>query len=125
MRIDKAKAEEISNNAQLTLERRQRIGDYELFIAAGESQPPHFRYQRFGVEPEEFPNGCFVTMSWLMQGEDKLLIAWPTFYEKGHDPYLSEAGKKRARINRAIRDAEEHLEARKRARRRLKLVKPN
>lgn len=124
MNIDKAKAEEISKAAQLTLERRQRIGDYELFIAAGESKPPHFRYQRFGVEPDEFPEGCFVTMAWLMKGENKLLIAWPTFFKKNHDPYLSEAGKKLARINRAIRDAEDHLAARARARRRLN-AKPN
>jgi hypothetical protein len=125
MRIDKAKAEEISTAAQLTLARRQRIGDYELFIATGESKPPHIRYQRFGIEPEEFPEGCFVTMSWLMKGENQLLIAWPTFFKKNHDPYLSEKGKERARINRAIKDAEEHLEARKRARRRLNLGKPN
>jgi hypothetical protein len=125
MRLDKAKIESICNAAQLRLERRQSIGEYELFIAAGESKPPHIRYQRFGVEPEEFPDGCFVTMSWLMKDEDQLYIAWPTFFAQNHDRYLTDAGRHQARINRAIRDAEEHLAARKRARRRLNLVKPN
>lgn len=122
MNIDKAKIETICDAAQLSLERRQTVGEYELFIAAGESKPPHFRYQRFGIEPEDFPNGCFVTMSWLMRGEDKLEIAWPTFFEKNHDAYMTDLGRARARTNRAIKDAHEYLEMKKRARkRRLKL----
>lgn len=119
MRLDKTKIEGICNAAQLRLERRQRVGEFELFIADGVSKPPHFRYQRFGVEPTEFPDGCFVTMSWLMKGEDQLFIAWPTFFEKNHDPFLTDAARKRARINRAIKDAQEHLEARSRVRKKV------
>jgi hypothetical protein len=121
IRLDRTKIEAICDAAQLRLEKRLRVENYELFIAAGESKPPHFRYQRFGVEPTEFPLGCFVTIWWLMKDEDKLVVAVPAFYEKNHEAYLTDEGRLKARVNRCAQEAVAFLESRKRARKGLKL----
>lgn len=65
-------------NVGLKLVGRERMGDYELFLADGMSHAPHLRWQRFGVEPDEFPAGMFVTFWWLGRGE-KLHIGRPLF----------------------------------------------
>lgn len=114
MKLDRQKIEQICWRAQLSLEKRQQLGPYELFIAAGESKPPHFRYQRLGLEPTDFPLGCYVTIWWLLKDEDSLVIAVPAFYEKNHDPQIVD--KKRARLNTCAQEAQAYVEAGKRAR---------
>lgn len=126
MRLDRTKIEGIMNAAQLRLEKRERIfaamnEPYELFIAAGESSPPHLRYQRFGIEPTDFPLGCYVTFAWIMKGEDELVLGIPAFYEKNHDPKLPESAKKQARINRCHADAMDFFRKRNAARRKVPL----
>lgn len=121
MRLDRAKIEAIMNASQLRLETRERIwggvnDPYELFIAAGESKPPHFRYRRFGIEPTDFPFGCFVTMTWLLKDENQMVLGIPAFYDKSHNPELDEASKKLARINRCKADAADFLKKRNKAR---------
>jgi hypothetical protein len=122
MRLDRSKIEGIMDAAQLRLELRERVWaalaePYELFIAAGESKPPHLRYQRFGIDPTDFPLGCYVTFAWVLKGEDQLVLGIPAFYEKNHNPELTDEGKKQARINRCKEDAMEFFRKRDRARR--------
>lgn len=126
MRLDRSKIEGIMNEAQLRLEKRERIfaalnEPYELFIAAGESKPPHIRYQRFGIEPTDFPEGCFVTFAWILKDEGELVLGIPAFYEKNHNPELPETAKLTARVNRCRSDAIEHFRKRNRARKGLAL----
>lgn len=126
MKIDRTKIEKICDQAQLRLEARERIWGginepYELFIAAGESSPPHFRYQRFGIEPTDFPLGCIVTMTWLFKDEDDMILGIPAFFEKNHDANLEPEARKQARINRCKADAMKFLENRKRARKKLRM----
>ena len=60
---------------------REKMGPYDLFMAdSGLSHPPHFRFQRFGIEPGDFPRGMFATIWWLGMDE-KLLIGRPMFFE--------------------------------------------
>lgn len=76
---------------------RERMGDYDLFFSDGFSHPPHLSYQKFGIEPEEFPGGMFVTVWWLGRDE-KLHIGRPLFFD------MTEPSKD-ARINAARQDA--------------------
>ncbi len=89
----------------LELLQREKVGDYELFIGDGFSSAPHFRWRHFGVEPEEFPSGMFVTFWWL--GKDvgstvKLHIGRPMFMK------LTEF-RRQARVNAARADANKAL----------------
>lgn len=59
---------------------REPMGDYDLFVSDGFSRPPHLNFQRFGIEPDEFPHGMFVTIWWLGKGE-KLFFGQPLFME--------------------------------------------
>lgn len=122
--LNRVKIESVMNRAQLRLEKREPLWAamnerYELFIAAGESEPPHQRFRKFGITKDEFPGGCFVTMAFIMKGEDKLVLGIPAFYEKNHNPELTEEGKKQARINRCRTDALEHFRKRNSARKGL------
>jgi hypothetical protein len=105
------KLEESFKRAGLDLLPRERAGNYELFIGDGFSSAPHFQWQRFGVEPGEFPAGMFVTFWWL--GKDvgstvKLHIGRPMFMN------LSEF-RREARVNAARKDAKAALKRLKRA----------
>lgn len=121
IKLNRRRIEKICDDAQLRLEKRERLWasmgeQYELFIAAGESKPPHFRFQKLGLDPDDFPLGCYVTIWWMLKDETKLVLAAPAFYEKNHNPELTEAGKKQARINRCSKDALNFLQSRKRVR---------
>lgn len=80
---------------------REKIGNYDLFVADGFSSSPHFRYQKFGVEPGEFPTGMFVTLWWLGRDE-KNHIGRPMFMEPTEF-------KLEWRINAARKDAKKAL----------------
>lgn len=82
MITSKEKMEESFRNAGLELISRETVGDYVLFLGDGFSSAPHFKWQRFGVDPGEFPAGMFITFWWL--GKDtgdtvKLHIGRPLF----------------------------------------------
>jgi len=80
-----------------------------LLISDGFSLPPHRAYWRFGVGPDEYPSGCYVTFWWLMKGEERLFVAYPLIFDVFHDPEYDVATKKRARINTAVKKAEEFV----------------
>lgn len=105
-------------SARLRPVKRMRLREYELVVADGESKPPHFRFQRF-LDPADFPNGCLVTMWWLLEGEKRMVHAEPMFLEKDHESYLTDDGRLKSRINRAAARAVEFLEMRDRARKGL------
>lgn len=112
--MDKHKIERICRQAGMRPETRANIDGAECFIADGFSMMPHNAYRRFGVESTDFPNGMYVTLWWLSRGEDKLDIGQPLFFDVFHDGNLE--GKKRARINTALKEAKTFLERRKKAR---------
>lgn|SRR5262245_56967952 len=114
MPLTKNDIERIVRAGNLEPVKRGNIEGAEVFIADGTSMPPHMAYRRFGIGPEQFPGGMYVTMWWLARGEDKLDIGSFLFFELLHDPCFTSAGKKRARINSAMKDAKEFLTDRKR-----------
>lgn len=104
--LNKDRIEDMCRRAGLIPAGRRPMRGYDVLIADGESAPPHDAFRRFGVEEDEFEDGCFVTFWWLLKDEF-LFVANPIFFEKDHDPWLDPASKKQARINRAMQTAEE------------------
>jgi hypothetical protein len=79
---------------------REKMGEYDLFIADGFSRSPHLSFQRFGIEPDEFPSGMYVTFWWLGRGE-KLHIGRPLFFDAADFDSMNKDG----RLNSARDDA--------------------
>lgn len=115
-KLTKQDIERICRNGCMEPAKRGKIDGAEVFIADGVSMPPHFIHRRFGIGPEQFPAGMYVTLWWLARGEDKLDVGSFLYFELLHDPMLTSAGKKRARINAAMKDAKDFLASRKRKR---------
>lgn len=113
--MNKNDLERICRNAGMRPEKRESIGDYEVFVADGFSSIPAITMQRFGVEPGQFPNGAYVTLWWLGKGED-LLVGLPCIFDAHHDLHLPSDARKPARINRAMQDAEKFAAALKKER---------
>lgn len=103
----KERIEKMVRDAGLKPQARRAVCDFDLLLADGFSLPPHRHWRRFGIEPQEFPHGCYVTFWWLMKGEDRLFIAGPMFFDIAHNPeYIDPETKRRARLNRAEKDAQ-------------------
>lgn len=105
MITSKEKLEESFRGVGLQPLSRERAGDYVLFIGDGFSQSPHIKWQRFGIEPGEFPAGMFVTFWWL--GKDvgstvKLHIGRPLFMSPSEF-------RQESRVKAARKDAKDAL----------------
>ena len=110
--IGKSRIETICRNAGMVPVTRANIEGTEVFIADGFSAPPHNHYRRLGVDGDEFPLGCFVTLWWASRGEDKLDTGQPLFF----DALKSDSRNQQARINTALKEAAMFLDRRKKAR---------
>lgn len=90
---------------------RERVHGVEVFIADGFAAHPGITFRKFGVNPADFPGGCYATLWWCSRKEDALDVGQPMFFELLHDPGLTGAGKKQARINTAIAEATKFITA--------------
>lgn len=111
---NKDKIEAMCREAGLRPERRLSMQGFDLLLADGFSLPPHAAWGKFGVDPDEYPFGCYVTIWWVMKGEDRHYVAQPLFFDAFHDRQLDIESKKRARLNAAEKSAAEFLDRRKR-----------
>jgi hypothetical protein len=114
--IGKQKIERMCRAAGMVPAKRETINGVEIFIADGFAAMPHTVFGRFGVEPGDFPFGCFATLWWASKGDEKLDAGQPRFFAAFHDPEIGHGSKQRARINSAMQHAKAFLEARKKAR---------
>lgn len=103
--LTKRDMERICRTGGLQPVARTRMQGREVFVADGESKPPHTAYRRFGIGPEQFPRGMFVTMWWSARGEEGLNCGSFLFCEPDHDPLYSAQGKQELRIKAAVKDA--------------------
>lgn len=95
--MDKDAIETMFRKAGLSPVSRETIGDYNLFIGDGFSRPPHSYFQRFDIEPDDFPEGMYVTFWWL-GADERLLRGSPLFIKPTEDQLFK-------RINAARQDA--------------------
>lgn len=112
--MDKHKIESICRRSGMVPVSRARIQGAEVFIADGFSAHPAIMFKRFGVEPNDFPGGCYATLWWVSRKEDQLDVGQPLFFQLLHNPELTGEGKKQARINAAKAEADRFLAALKR-----------
>ena len=90
---------------------RGNVKGHEIFVADGFSKSPGVNFRKFGASLGDGPS--FVTIWFASKGLDTLDIGRALFFEKGNE------GGKRGRINAALKDAKESIEARDRAREQL------
>lgn len=109
--ITKDKMESMCRDAGMVPEARAKIKGREIFVADGFSSVPHVAFMKFGVEPDEFPDGAYCTLWFAAKGEDKLDLGLPLIFQKNHNPEYSDSMKKTGRINMAIKHAESTLKA--------------
>lgn len=103
--------------AQMQPAHKERVGEYEVYVGDGYSFVPHVTYKRFGAEPEDFPCGAFCTIWFVARNEDCFEVGAPALYRTDHNPELDANSKKRARINRAVKDASDFIKYRKKVER--------
>lgn len=112
--MDKHKIEDICRRSGMVPVSRTRVLGAEVFIADGFAALPGITFKKFGVDPGDFPGGCYATLWWCSRKEDQLDIGQPLFFALLHNPELTSEGKKQARINSAIAEAKKMLTALKR-----------
>lgn len=115
MKITKDKIERMCRAAGMQPVERANFRGYELFVADGFSAPPHWKFRHFGVGPEAYPFGAYMTLWWISSGEENLDTGAVIHCDAFHDPEYSKADKQRLRINTAIKEATEFLERRRKA----------
>lgn len=109
--MNKEKIESICRRSGMVPVSRGNIDGAEVFIADGFAAHPGITFKKFGVEPEDFPGGCYATLWWIAKSEDQLNVGQPMFFELFHDPELTSDGKRQARINSAMAEAKKFMKA--------------
>ena len=108
--MNKDKVEAIFRKAGLMPAAREKVREYNVFVADGFSLPPHHKLSRFGVDPEDFPKGCYITFWWA--GKDESLHAGrPLFFDALHNNDYDLTTKRQARLSAALKDADGHIQA--------------
>jgi len=107
--MNKDKIEQMTSDAGLKPVSREKLGEYDLYIADGFSLCPHQKHNKFGIQPMDFPNGMYVTMWWVGRGEDGGYMHH-LFMDAYNDSEYSWEDKKIMRINAARYDAGKFIE---------------
>jgi hypothetical protein len=109
MLISREKVEKMTKKAGLTPVKKMAFRDFDILISDGFSLPPHRNFKKFGLGPQHFNQGCYVTMWWLMKGEEQMFAANSLFFDVFHDPEYDKETKKQMRANSAFEDAKSFL----------------
>jgi hypothetical protein len=84
---------------------------YDIYIADGRTDKPEWVLRRFGVEPGDFPNGCFTTFWFVAEGE-RFLVGQMLPFDIFHDPQYDEQSKHTARVAGALVQARNFIDSR-------------
>lgn len=114
MKLNRDTVEKMMVGAQMQPAHKEKVGDYEVFVGDGYSFTPEATYKRFGAEPGDFNGGAFCTVWFVARDETFFEVGSPALYRTDHNPELDTSSKRRARINRAMKDAKEFIDRRKR-----------
>ncbi len=101
--------EKMMTKAQMRPELRENYRGYTIFIGDGFSEKPHVHYQKFGVDKEDFDNGAYCTM-WLIGEGENIRFGSGMLFDRMHDIWLTDEGRKDARIRAAIQNAVLHID---------------
>lgn len=115
MRLGKSKIESMCRAAGCLPVKRATVMGREVFVADGFSATPHVTFQRFDIDDGDFPFGCFGTFWWTFEGDEKMAMGRPLFFDAFHDTGYSKESKQMMRVSKALKDAEETFVLRKKA----------
>lgn len=114
--MNKDKMEDIFRRVGITPERREKHGNFDVFVADGFVSPQNFwKFQwKFGnlLNAEEFPLGAYLT-AWFIAKDDEIIQACPFVCDAFHDTGLTLEAKKMARVNTALLGANDELKKRR------------
>ena len=103
--MNKEKMEKVLERAGVKPVAREKLGEYDVLIGDAFSLPPHSAHRRFDIEPDDFPNGMYVTW-WIVDRDGGSVKDASLFFcDAYHDPEHSIEGKRQLRIKRAIEEA--------------------
>lgn len=98
--------ERICRSVGMRPAKRLKVHGVDVFVADGFSPIPHITFQRFGKsDPEEFPQGAFVTLfmtEGLPRGRN---MAVPMFF----DAALIASKNENGRVNATVKAAEQYI----------------
>ena len=101
--------EKMMSKAQMRPEIRENYKGYTIFIGDGFSETPWVHYMKFGVDKEDFDDGAYCTM-WLIGEGENIRFGSGMLFDKNHDLWMTDEGKKAARIRAAVQNAVQHVD---------------
>ena len=101
--------EKMMTRAQMRPEIRENYKGYTIFVGDGFSDKPWVHYMKFGVDKEDFDNGAYCTM-WLIGEGEKIRFGSGLLFDRDHDPFLTDDGRKQARVRTAMLNAVKHVD---------------
>jgi hypothetical protein len=64
---------------------RKTISGHDVLFADGFVVKPFPALKKFGVEEDQYPNGCYATVWLLAGGEDAIGLGLPIFFDPMHN----------------------------------------
>lgn len=106
MNIDKDKIETMCRAAGLKPVERRTFDQIDVVVADGYVSQPHITFQKFNVEKNDFPLGCYGTFWWALRADERMLVAYPMFFDALHDMNIPRPDRQAARVETAFQNAE-------------------
>lgn len=105
--MNKEKLEKFCRDIGLSPESRVTLRKGEILIADGllNGRGKASLIKRGAFDIGDFPDGVYMTIWFLAEGEWFPLSGRPLFFEKNHDPHLDEETKKAGRLQACLENA--------------------
>jgi hypothetical protein len=95
---------------------RAKVYGHDILFGDGFVRHPFPQFQRFGVEEDDYPDGCYVTC-WLWAADDrKIGFGRPIFFDAMHDVGEPLHWRREKRLDTAKMDAVRNILSLKKAR---------
>jgi hypothetical protein len=101
-------------NADIKPVHREAYKNYDILIGDGRVANPDVVLQRFGIEKDDFPLGCFCTV-WCVAKDEKIALAGVLPIRLTHDILYDENSKRMARVAAGVVTARKHIDTMRRA----------
>jgi len=89
---------------------RRKINGQDILLADGFVSKPYPALKKFGIDKDDFPQGCYTTV-WLWGKDDKIGLGLPIFFDPLHNIEHPLSSRQTMRINTAVNHARRSIEA--------------
>jgi len=110
--------ERMCKAAQMKPAKRDRYQGYDIYVSDGFSEKPWIHYQKFLMEEDGFPNGCYCTIWFATErGSDRIEnLGQPLLFDAYHDLELGELRRHWGRVNKALGEARAMIDQKRKVR---------